>query len=103
MNIIKYRESADSPWMGIPAIKGETPVKGVDYMTDEDKAEILRYVGSEFEGEIETIVQSVIQEGVDLTGYAKLEDIPDVSIYQTESQVQALINEALGVVENGSY
>lgn len=99
MNIIKYRESADSPWMGIPAIKGETPVKGVDYWTEEDKAEITEQVSSKFETEIE----SIIQESVDLTGYAKLEDIPDVSIYQTESQVQALINEALGVVENGSY
>lgn len=30
-------------------------------------------------------------------------DIPDVSEYQTEAQVNALINQALGVIENGSY
>lgn len=44
MNIINYRESADSPWQSIPAIKGETPVKGVDYWTEEDKAEIKEYI-----------------------------------------------------------
>ena len=53
MNIIYYRESADSPWVGIPAIKGEkgepgeagsSPVRGVDYWTEDDKAEIKSYV-----------------------------------------------------------
>lgn len=39
----------------------------------------------------------------DLTEYAKKTDIPDVSDYQTEAQVNALINQALGVIENGSY
>lgn len=38
-----------------------------------------------------------------LEGYAKTTDIPDVSAYQTEDQVNALINQALGVIENGSY
>ena len=38
-----------------------------------------------------------------LDGYAKSEDIPDVSGFQTEEQVNALINEALGVIENGTY
>lgn len=38
-----------------------------------------------------------------LEGYAKLTDIPDVSDYQTEAQVNDLINQALGVIENGSY
>ena len=28
----------------IPAIKGDTPIKGVDYWTDEDKAEIQAYI-----------------------------------------------------------
>lgn len=28
----------------IPAIKGDTPVKGVDYWTDTDKAEIQAYI-----------------------------------------------------------
>lgn len=39
----------------------------------------------------------------DLSEYAKMTDIPDVSGYQTEEQVNALINTALGVIENGTY
>ena len=33
----------------------------------------------------------------------EIENIPDTSAFQTEAQVKALINEALGVIENGSY
>lgn len=40
---------------------------------------------------------------VDLTNYALKSDIPDVSAYQTAEQVSTAINEALGVIENGSY
>lgn len=42
-------------------------------------------------------------EPVDLSEYAKKEEIPDVSSFQTAEQVSSLINEALGVIENGSY
>lgn len=38
-----------------------------------------------------------------LDGYAKTTDIPDVSGFQTEAQVNTLINNALGVIENGTY
>lgn len=44
-----------------------------------------------------------IPEQPDLSGYALKTDIPDVSGYQTAEQVQAAINEALGVIENGTY
>ena len=49
---------------------------------------------------------------VDLTGYATKKyvdeaigaiEIPEVSKFQTEEQVNALISEALGVIENGTY
>jgi hypothetical protein len=40
---------------------------------------------------------------VDLTNYALKSDIPDVSAYQTAEQVSTAINEALGVIENGTY
>lgn len=40
---------------------------------------------------------------VDLSNYALKTEIPDVSAYQTEEQVNALINTALGVIENGTY
>ena len=35
--------------------------------------------------------------------YATKDEIPDVSAFQTAEQVSSLINEALGVIENGSY
>ena len=44
-----------------------------------------------------------LTEHQSLADYAKKSEIPDVSSYQTEAQVQALINSALGVIENGSY
>lgn len=44
-----------------------------------------------------------LTEHQSLEGYAKTTDIPDVSKYQTADQVTALINDALGVIENGSY
>ena len=40
---------------------------------------------------------------VDLSNYATKDEIPDVSAFQTAEQVSLLINEALGVIENGSY
>ena len=40
---------------------------------------------------------------VDLSSYALKTEIPDVSAFQTEEQVNALINTALGVIENGTY
>ena len=39
----------------------------------------------------------------DLSGYAKLEDIPDTSGFTTEDEVNDLIDSKLGVVENGYY
>ena len=47
----------------------------------------------------------VSQEQVEemLKDYALKTDIPDVSGFQTAEQVQAAINEALGVIENGTY
>lgn len=44
-----------------------------------------------------------LTEHQSLEGYAKLTDIPDVSAFQTETQVQALIDASLGVIENGTY
>ena len=40
---------------------------------------------------------------VDLSNYALKTEIPDVSAFQTQEQVNALINTALGVIENGTY
>ena len=43
----------DGEWVEIPALKGEdghTPVKGTDYWTDEDKAEIQSYIDAQIGG-----------------------------------------------------
>lgn len=114
-NIFKFRISPDAPWQTLPVIKGQdgepgkdgpqgpagkdgkTPVKGVDYFTEADIQEIVDKVPK-----------------VDLSEYAKKSEIPDTSGfttmtaveakgYQTADQVNALINAALGVIENGSY
>ena len=43
----------DGEWVEIPALKGKdgyTPVKGTDYWTDEDKAEIQSYIDAQIGG-----------------------------------------------------
>lgn len=50
---VKYRANPNEPWSEIPALKGDqgkkgadgkTPVKGTDYWTAADKAEIVNDV-----------------------------------------------------------
>ena len=69
---------------------GHTPVKGTDYWTASDKQEIINEV----------------KESLSLDSYALKSEIPDVTQFQTEDQVNALITAALnaiGVAEEGSY
>ena len=69
---------------------GHTPVKGTDYWTAADKQEIINEV----------------KEGLSLNSYALKSEIPDVTQFQTEDEVNALIAAALnaiGVAEEGSY
>lgn len=63
----------------------------------------LTEVPAEYITETELAGKGYLTEHQSLEGYAKTTDIPDVSKYQTADQVTALINEALGVIENGSY
>jgi hypothetical protein len=104
---------------GEPGLQGEngyTPVKGVDYFTEEDIAS-LNIVSKEYVDE--AIANAELGGDVDLSNYYTKEEvdnkipsleeyalkneIPDVSKFQTEEQVAALINEAIGGIENGSY
>ena len=41
-------KNADGEWVDIPAIKGDTPVKGIDYFTEEDKQELVNDVLANF-------------------------------------------------------
>ena len=61
------------------------------YATKEDLNKFITEIPSEY------VTNS------ELIDYAKKSEIPDVSAFQTAEQVASLINEALGVIENGSY
>ena len=110
-NIIYGRSDSDSPWVGVPAIRGndgepgkdgKTPVKGTDYFTEAEVSEIKMTIYDQLSKDME----------VELEDYAKIVDVDDAlselettmwQTYVTETEVKALINEALGVIENGSY
>lgn len=61
------------------------------YATKEDLNNFITEIPSEYVTDSE------------LTSYAKKSEIPDTSAFLTAEQVSLLINEALGVIENGSY
>lgn len=46
MAILRVKDS-EGNIIDIPAIKGDTPIKGVDYWTDEDKEEIESYINQQ--------------------------------------------------------
>lgn len=87
---------------------------GVEEPTDDS----VVWINPEGDGvSLEQIVQEAVDAAVgdvDLSEYAKKTDIPDTTGfttmsaveakgYQTEAQVNSLINTALGVIENGTY
>ena len=43
MAILRVKDN-EGNIIDVPAIKGDTPQKGIDYWTDEDKAEIQAYI-----------------------------------------------------------
>lgn len=63
----------------------------------------LTEIPAEYVTDTELNEKGYLTEHQSLEGYAKTEDIPDVSEYQTETQVKSLIDSALVEVENGSY
>lgn len=91
MYILKVRENANSPWQLIDVLvgprgeKGYTPVKGVDYFTQED----IDFIVAEVEkGNYATV------EYVD----SMIENIPEVDLsdYYTKEQVDQAISADLG-------
>lgn len=138
MGIIKYRLDSSSEWVEIPALQGAqglqgekgedgkdgyTPVKGVDYFTEEDIAEIRAGLDVDVDLSDYATIEAINEA---LENYAELSDLPNMedyyrkeevdgflrvkananhshSNYLTETQVQALIDASLGVIENGAY
>ena len=87
MYILKVRENANSPWQLIDVLvgprgeNGHTPVKGVDYFTQED----IDFIVAEVEkGNYATV------EYVD----SMIENIPEVDLsnYYTKEQVDEVIS-----------
>lgn len=119
MGIIKYRNSANEPWVEIPALQGAKGDKG-------DTPDLSGYATTEY---VDNAVGNVDIPDVDLSskadkvhthkladiadytapdlsGYAKASDIPDVSQFQTATQVKTLIDDslaAIGAAEDGEY
>ena len=111
---------------GDPGEPGYTPVKGVDYFTDEEIAAITEgYATTEYvdkavenvsgvdlsEYALKTDIADFVKQSAldsyalktDLTGYAKTADLAN---FQTAQQVQAAIEDnlsAIGVAEDGAY
>ena len=86
-------------WQGIGKVY-------VDKVNGDIQEAVLEILGLPEEYE-STIIGDIAQTLTDAKAYtdeaiANIE-IPDVSNYQTEAQVNALINTALGVIENGTY
>jgi hypothetical protein len=98
----------------------EAEVDLSDYYTKDETDDLLADLDVEMalsdDGEGNVVISNVERgeggEPIDITNYytkAEIDEliegieIPDVSAYQTEAQVQALINSTLGVIENGSY
>ena len=44
MEVLKIRTSPDAEWKDIVAIKGYTPIKGVDYYTEAEKSALVQEV-----------------------------------------------------------
>ena len=106
MKVLRIRNPETGEWQEIAAIKGDkgdTPVKGVDYFTDEDIEYIankLPEIQIDLSGYATTVyVQTAINESMqDLTPYAKKEDIPSLDGYATEDYVDKAI-EAIEIPE----
>lgn len=99
---------------------GYTPIKGVDYFTEEEINAIIEQIGTggvdlsnyytkeDIDAELENYASiGYVDDAIpDVSGYALKTEIPDVSAYQTAAQVQELIDTSLssiGVAEEGEF
>ena len=44
MEVLKIRTSPDAEWQEIVALRGYTPIKGVDYYTEAEKSALIQEV-----------------------------------------------------------
>ena len=113
-----YAKTSDIPDVSGFALKSEIEGLATETYVNEKIAAIpeVDLTGYALKSEIPTVptktsdltndsgfITSADVPEVDLSNYALKTEIPDVSGFQTEAQVNALINSALGVIENGTY
>lgn len=92
MDILRVKDPKTGEWNAIPAIQGEagkTPVKGVDYWTEEDKQEIVQDVLSnipQYEGSFE-ITPAVEAQTLETGGKTMANDleINPIPFYETSN------------------
>lgn len=120
MSVLKIKNEKDE-WVEITSIQGPagkdgyTPIKGTDYFTTADKNEIVELVKEDLTIPTASgIVYNGVMTGIDNVQNA-IDHIHNYAIdatylvnmgYQTETQVNKLISEALeniGVAEAGAY
>lgn len=61
MDILKLRDPSTGDWIPIPAIKGDTPVKGVDYFTQQEKEELIAEIEAEVSDTSELATKTELQ------------------------------------------
>jgi hypothetical protein len=59
MAVLKIRDE-NGNWINIPSIKGDTPVKGVDYWNEEDKQEVKGFVDNSVM-ELENVLRDILE------------------------------------------
>ena len=59
MPILKIKDETGK-WVDVPALKGDTPVKGVDYWNEEDKEEVKGFVDNSV-SDLEVVLQDILE------------------------------------------
>lgn len=105
--VANYNELSGKPQINSVELSGNKTLEELgiqpkgEYIEEEQDPTVPSYVKQITEENITKWNNSVAAEN--LADYALKSEIPDVSEFQTEEEVTALINEAIGGIENGSY
>lgn len=104
LSVKSHRLSAELPGSlkvvsGVPGPPGKTPVKGVDYFTDDDIAEIVREVRESYSGEVDVKTDEtlIMKDGIlsvnttDLMEKDNTLPITSAGVFATVGNIEALL------------
>lgn len=78
MPSINIRDVNNGGFIELPVVKGDSPVKGIDYWTEEDKEEIKEFVDNSV-ADLETVLQNILKAiqngGTTSTTIAEIEQL----------------------------